>query len=77
MCFLFDVVLHIVCALTVLIILGCYKGKGPSLYRHDLLQLLGRITRQFSIPVSKLSERLIPRLVDNFPLNLSISHSYA
>jgi len=37
------------------------EGKGPSLYRHDLLLLHGRNSRhskQFSIPVARISERL-------------------
>lgn len=37
------------------------SGKGPSLYRHDLLLLHNKHSHRFSLPVSKLHERLMPR----------------
>ena len=43
-------------------------GKNHSLYRHDLLALHSKHQHRFSLPMNKIPEKLVPRLVNFFPL---------
>jgi len=39
------------------------SGKGPSLYRHELLLLHNRQNHRFSHTVDKIPVKLVPRYV--------------
>ncbi|KAF2361519.1 Citron (CNH) domain [Trinorchestia longiramus] len=42
-------------------VLMTISGKGPYLYRHDLIALHSRHLHRFSLPMNKIPEKLIPR----------------
>jgi len=50
------------------------SGKGPSLYRHELLSLHNRQNHRFSHTVDKIPVKLVPRLVYIF-LSKTLVHN--
>ena len=38
-----------------------FTGKGPNLYRHDLIGIHNRHFHRFSLPMNKLQEKFLPR----------------
>jgi len=38
-------------------------GRGPSLFRHDLLMLHNRQSHRLSLTVDRIPEKLVPRLL--------------
>jgi hypothetical protein len=43
------------------LVISPVSGKGPSLYRHDLITLHSKHAGRFSLPVNKIPEKLVPR----------------
>ncbi|RXG52256.1 Mitogen-activated protein kinase kinase kinase kinase 3 [Armadillidium vulgare] len=42
-------------------VLMSISGKGPNLYRHDLIGLHNKHFHKFSLPMNKIPEKLLPR----------------
>lgn len=38
-----------------------FTGKGPYLYRHELIGLHNRHLHKFSLPMNKIPEKFLPR----------------